>query len=54
MMGAMQIGSSLVDDFVVILQKATSRDAGALAGLIDGHLIEALHNLLELPENSSF
>ena len=49
-----QQSSPLTDDFVVILQKATAREAGALAGLIDGNLVEQLNQALELSKEQAF
>ena len=40
-------GTSL-EDYVVILQKATSRDAASIIQLLDTRLIEKLHSLLQL------
>ena len=39
-------GTSL-EDYVVILQKATSRDAASIIQLLDTRLIEKLHSLLQ-------
>ena len=38
---------SALEDYVVILQKATTRDAASIIQLIDSRLIEKLHALLD-------
>lgn len=39
--------ASALEDYVVILQKATTRDAASIIQLVDSRLIEKLHALLD-------
>ena len=39
--------ASALEDYVVILQKATTRDAASIIQLVDSRLIEKLHSLLD-------
>jgi hypothetical protein len=44
MLGCLKQGKSLTQDFIVILQKITSRDAGKVSSQIDPNLVETLHD----------
>lgn len=44
MLGCLKQGKSLTEDFIVILQKITSRDPGAVSSQIDPNLTETLHD----------
>ena len=48
LLGFMQQNESAtaLEDYVVILQKASSRDAAAIIALLDQRLVEKLHALL--------